>query len=68
MTHEPQAIRTKQLERDIARAVDRLVAEYSFETEQYPFAVDVELVADSDNKGSNRRFVVSAVRVHLNDG
>ena len=68
MTQDSLTTRTKQLERDIARAVDRLVAEYGFETDQYPFAVDVELVADGDARGSSRRFVVSSVRVHLNDG
>ena len=58
--------RVAQLERDIARAVNRLIHEFAAETEATPHAVDIELEWESsgDDAGQYR---VSNTRVMFAD-
>jgi hypothetical protein len=57
--------RRRQLERDIARAVDRLITEYGEETGLSPHVVDIELVPEGESAGGRRRWVVSQARVSI---
>lgn len=59
------ATRRRQLERDIARAVGRLLAEFSDETGRTPRAVDIELERESLTERG--RYLVSEVRAHFED-
>ena len=59
-----RTIRRAQLERDIARAVDRLIAEFAGELQVTPHAVDVELTPTTSRSGE-QRYVVANVRTHF---
>lgn len=59
--------RVRQLERDISRAVNRLLGEFYAETELSPHAVDVELEHEPDPAGGPGRYVVSSSRALLTE-
>ena len=60
-----RATRYRQLERDIARAVTRLLIEFADETGRAPHAVDIEL--EPKHLGERQEYVVSEVRAHFED-
>jgi hypothetical protein len=57
--------RIVQFERDIARAVDKLVAEFYHETEMSPHAVDIELERETRADGDSTGYVVTGARAHF---
>jgi len=59
--------RVAQLERDIAKAVNRLLVEFGHETGASPHAIDVELIQEGRGTEDQPLWVVSGARVHFED-
>lgn len=66
-TARPDSTRVAQLERDIAKAVNRLLSEFEAETSASPHAVDLEFILESSESGEKGRYVASGARVHFED-
>jgi len=61
------ATRIAQLERDVAKAVNRLLVEFGHETGSAPHAIDIELVQEGRGPENESLWIVSGARAHFED-